>query len=136
MRTWVEIVDSPRDVSAYLVKVANEISQATFKEGDQRPLGAPAHFRRIRASKGTLPPREKVVTVRHVDTLTGEETRRLELRPADTPSSVTGVLAGMDLETFDEREPTWNDVERAWVFQAWAQENRGRRQSRPPEYER
>ncbi len=136
IRTWVEIVDSPRDVSAYLVKVADEISRATFKEGDQRPLGAPAHFRRIRASRGTLPAREKVVTVRHVDTETGEETRTLALRPADAPSSVTGVLAGLDLSTFDTREPTWNDVERAWVFQAWAQEKRAHRAARQPEFER
>jgi hypothetical protein len=135
-RVWVEIVDSREGVSAYLAKVAEEISRATFKEGDQRPLGAPAHFRRIRASRGTLPPREKVVVIRHVDKETGEETRKLALRPADTPSNVTGVLAGVDLATFDDREPTWNDVERAWVFQAWAQEKRGRRTARAPEYER
>lgn len=56
---WVEIVDSPEGVACYLAKVAREIGATLWKQtgngGDQRPLNAPPHFRRIRASRKLIP---------------------------------------------------------------------------------
>jgi len=42
-------------MAGYLVKLANELTGAAIKS--QLPLNAPRHFRRLRASKGLLPPR-------------------------------------------------------------------------------
>ena len=52
---WLEIVDSPAAAACYLGKVAREIGATMWKQGDQRPLNAPRHFRRIRSSRGLLP---------------------------------------------------------------------------------
>lgn len=51
-RTWIEPVRSPEAISVYLSKLAGEIGKKS-----QVPLAAPPHFRRIRASRGMLPPR-------------------------------------------------------------------------------
>jgi hypothetical protein len=37
--------------------LAGELTRATSKPGDQTPIASPVGFRRIRASRGTLPPR-------------------------------------------------------------------------------
>jgi hypothetical protein len=61
-RTWIEIVDSREGMACYLAKVAREIGSTIWKRKkgglDQRPLNAPPHFRRIRASRGLLPERQ------------------------------------------------------------------------------
>jgi hypothetical protein len=55
---WVEVLEpSKRDAMAgYLCKLAAELTGARSKKGDQAPTSAPKHFRRIRASRGLLPP--------------------------------------------------------------------------------
>lgn len=58
-RVWVEVVEDTSAMAAYLTKVAGELCRAYLKAGDQRPIGAPRHWRRIRASRGLLPPRPK-----------------------------------------------------------------------------
>jgi len=119
MRVWVEIVDSREAVSAYLVKIADEISRSTFKTGDQRPLGAPPHFRRIRASRGLLPPRTRAVYQERVDDRTGEVRRWLAEKPVDAGSTYSGVLSPHPPESFEGRHIGWGtDVADAWEFQA------------------
>lgn len=49
-RTWIEPVRSEEAIAGYFVKLCGEIAKV-----DQVPVEAPAHFRRIRASKGLLP---------------------------------------------------------------------------------
>jgi hypothetical protein len=46
-------------MAGYLVKLAKELTGAQAKKGDQAPLHAPRHFRRIRASRGLLPAQAK-----------------------------------------------------------------------------
>jgi hypothetical protein len=117
-RVWVEIVDSREAVAAYLVKVAEEFSRSSFKAGDQRPLGAPPHFRRLRASRGLLGPRCRPVWVDELDKATGEVKGSLRPHPLDSkPGSWTAVLANKALEFFHGREPTWTDVADARQFQ-------------------
>jgi hypothetical protein len=118
MRVWVEIVDSREAVSAYLVKVADEMSRATLKDGDQRPLGAPPHFRRIRTSRGLLPPRTRAVYQERIDERTGEVHRWLAEKPIDAPSTYSGVLSPHPPESFEGRTIGWGtDVADAWEFQ-------------------
>jgi hypothetical protein len=50
---WVEPMKSGDAMAGYLVKLARELTGATVK--DQVPVDAPAHFRRLRASRGLLP---------------------------------------------------------------------------------
>jgi len=116
-RVWVEIVDAPDAMAAYLVKVAQEFSSSRFKAGDQRPLGAPRHFRRLRASRGLLPPRTRPVAVQSIDRETGEVTWSLRARALDAPSNWTAVLANVPVESFEGREATWTDVANAREFQ-------------------
>lgn len=56
-RVWVEVLDVEHSIAAYLAKAAQDMSAARWKDGDQTPIGAPPHFRRLRASRGLLPPR-------------------------------------------------------------------------------
>ena len=46
---------NPNAMAGYLVKLARELTGASVK--GQLPLNAPMHFRRLRASRGLLPPR-------------------------------------------------------------------------------
>jgi hypothetical protein len=73
-RTWIEPVNDMDAISGYLVKLARELTSADGK--DQIPNDAPPHFRRIRASRGLLPPPIKN------ELWTG----RLRFCPADDPS--------------------------------------------------
>lgn len=134
-RVWCEVVDSTESMAAYLVKVAHEFSSAQFKVGDQRPLGAPRHFRRLRASRGLLPPRARAVPVETTDRTTGEVTWSLRARALDAPSSWTAVLANRPVEDFEGREPGWNDVAMAREFQYKAQKKRLGRPIPPPRFE-
>jgi len=54
---WAEILapGSADAMAGYLVKLAQELTGAPAKKGDQTPIQAPRHFRRIRASRGLLP---------------------------------------------------------------------------------
>ena len=58
---WAEVLSpgSGDAMAGYLVKLAKELTGAKMKKGDQSPLHAPKHFRRIRASRGILPPAHK-----------------------------------------------------------------------------
>lgn len=56
-RTWVEVMRSQDAMAGYLVKLASELTGATVK--GQVPVEAPRHFRRLRASRGLLPPPHK-----------------------------------------------------------------------------
>lgn len=55
---WVEVLrqDHADAMAGYLVKLARELTGASSKKGDQSPLMAPKGFRRLRASRGLLPP--------------------------------------------------------------------------------
>lgn len=55
-RVWVEVLDAENSIAAYLAKAAQDLSSARWKAGDQTTIGAPPHFRRVRASRGLLPP--------------------------------------------------------------------------------
>ena len=135
-RVWVEIVDSREAVAAYLVKVAEEFSRSSFKDGDQRPLGAPPHFRRLRASRGLLGTRCRPVWVETIDRDTGEVSGELRPRPLDARSgSWTAVLANVPTDRWKEREPGWNDVADARAFQYLAQKRRLGRPVAPARFE-
>lgn len=134
-RVWVEIVDSREAVAAYLVKVAHEISAAAFKTGDQRPLGAPRHFRRIRASRGLLPERKRVVTLERVNEETGEVTRELRERPLDAKSDWTAILAQLPLTHWESRPPRWTDVANAREVAYNAAKKKLGRPIAPPRFE-
>jgi hypothetical protein len=134
-RVWVEIVDNGEAMAAYLVKVAHEFSSARFKVGDQRPLGAPRHFRRLRASRGLLPPRTRAIAVEEVDRATGEVSYSMRARALDAPSSWSAVLANVPVESFDAREPTWTDVADAREFQYRAAKRRLGRPTPEPRFE-
>ncbi len=135
-RVWVEVVDSAESMAAYLVKVAEEFSRSQFKAGDQRPLGAPRHFRRMRASRGLLPARVRAVPVESVDRKTGDVTWSLRAKPLDSKRGAwTAVLSTTPLEVFDERPATWSDVAAARVFQYRAGKKRQGRGIPPPRFE-
>jgi hypothetical protein len=56
---WVEIIDhaNPDAMAGYLCKLARELTGAPGgSKGEQSPTDAPPGFRRIRASRGLLPP--------------------------------------------------------------------------------
>ena len=55
VRTWVEVVVGAHGLDEYFVAAARDLGSARFKRGDQTPIGAPPHTRRIRASEGILP---------------------------------------------------------------------------------
>lgn len=59
LRVWCEVVQSSEGMAAYLAKAAHDLGASRWKRGDQTPIGAPPHFRRLRASRGLLPPRPK-----------------------------------------------------------------------------
>lgn len=60
LRVWCEVVESADGMAHYLTKAAHDLGASRYKAGDQTPIGAPPHFRRIRASQGLLEPaREK-----------------------------------------------------------------------------
>lgn len=54
---YCQAVKCKRDATRYLTKTARELTGAGEK--CQVPINAPRHFRRIRASRGLLPPRKK-----------------------------------------------------------------------------
>jgi hypothetical protein len=54
-RGWLEPLRSERAMSGYMVKLARELTGSGVKS--QIPIAAPRHFRRLRASRGLLPPR-------------------------------------------------------------------------------
>lgn len=54
---YIKPMISPRRMAGYLTKLAMELTGAGPK--DQVPRNAPPHFRRIRASRGLLPPPHK-----------------------------------------------------------------------------
>lgn len=54
---WLEPIRTKAQMAGYLSKLAREISGAKGKS--QIPVNAPPHFRRLRASPDTLPPRFK-----------------------------------------------------------------------------
>jgi hypothetical protein len=57
-RCWGEpLTGKPDAIAGYLTKLARELTGAGQK--GQIPLDAPRHFRRLRASRKTLPPRRK-----------------------------------------------------------------------------
>jgi hypothetical protein len=57
-KCWGEpLTGRPGDIAGYLTKLARELTGAGIK--NQIPLDAPRHFRRLRASRKTLPPRRK-----------------------------------------------------------------------------
>jgi hypothetical protein len=114
----------------YLAKVAQEFTSSATKPGDQRPFEAPAHFRRIRASKGLLPPRRRVKWTMHTDESTGEIEWQLVEKELDEPGDWTGVLSPLPLSTFTLRDPRWTDVADAWAYQALAARARARRGKR------
>lgn len=62
LRVWAELIEpeSAQGMAAYLAKhaLASELTRAHTKHGDQRPKEAPRHFRRVRSSRGLLPPRK------------------------------------------------------------------------------
>lgn len=127
---WLEVVQDRRGMAHYLAKVAQEFTGSAAKDGDQRPFQAPPHFRRLRASRGLLPPRQRIVWEKHVDQRTGEETWALAERSVDKPSEWSGVLSPIALSTFTLREPSWHDVAEAWAYQAMAARARQRRKAR------
>lgn len=51
---WLEAMREPEQLAGYLTKLARELTGAGVK--NQVPTNAPKHFRRIRASRGLLPP--------------------------------------------------------------------------------
>lgn len=56
-RCWVEPVVGKRGMAGYLTKLSRELTGASAK--GQTPFDAPPHFRRLRASRGLLPPIRK-----------------------------------------------------------------------------
>lgn len=54
---WAEPIRNADRMAGYLTKLGLELTGQAVK--DQVPVNAPRHFRRIRASRGTLPPRTK-----------------------------------------------------------------------------
>lgn len=54
MRTWIEPIAGTDGMAGYLTKLSRELTGQGGK--DQVPEDAPRHFRRIRASRKTLPP--------------------------------------------------------------------------------
>ncbi len=59
--SWLSPKDNVEQMAAYLTKLARELTGAGVK--DQVPMNAPRHFRRIRASRNTLPKRHKDPTL-------------------------------------------------------------------------
>lgn len=54
---WAEPMKHKDAMAGYIVKLANELTGAGVK--NQVPVDAPKHFRRLRASRGLLPPAHK-----------------------------------------------------------------------------
>jgi len=73
---WVTPMYNADGFARYMTKLAKELTGAAVK--DQVPVNAPRHFRRLRASRGTLPPRHKDPS------MTGKLIKRplTELQPA------------------------------------------------------
>lgn len=124
---WLELVQDRRGMAHYLAKVAQEFTSSESKPGDQRPFEAPAHFRRIRASKGLLPTRRRVTWKRSTDFETGEDSWMLVEKELDDAGAYTGVLSPLPLATFSDRAPGWTDVADAWEYQSNARAARRRR---------
>lgn len=107
LRVWAEVVGDSAGMAWYLAKAAHDLGASRFKRGDQTPIGAPPHFRRLRASRGLMPPRPK-------------------------PSGLwTGTLARERIDG----DVTWDEyvaaVEAAEAARAWASTHK-----KPPQYER
>jgi len=107
---WCELVGTEhlRGLAAYLAKVCHDLSQASLKRGDQTPIGAPLHFRRVRASRGLLPPPPRYSVLHELDEDTGELTYRLQARAPGTPGEWTGILSARPASDFDARAPSWS----------------------------
>lgn len=56
-RCWVKPLYDRGSMAGYMTKLGLELHGATNK--DQIPVNAPKHFRRLRATRGLLPPRHK-----------------------------------------------------------------------------
>lgn len=111
---WTEIIDQRAGgeaMSNYLLKLAKELTGATSKKGGQSPVNAPRHFRRIRASRGLLPPAAKSSGewTGQLLTLPEARTRRIlatgevdpgPRRPGGRPAGI--ALPRADLETLLE----------------------------------
>lgn len=102
---WVEIVDSPASVANYMAKVAREIGSTLWKQtgngGDQRPLNAPPHFRRIRSSRGLVPTAKAALRWDQC-----EGWRQL----VDDPGQYEGVLLRTAIEDLDQASVTWSSL--------------------------
>lgn len=102
---WLELVDDPESVACYMAKVAREIGATLWKRKaggkDQRPMNAPPHFRRIRASRGMLPSADAKL---RWDECRGWRTvgRRGGL--------YEGVLVRRKVEDLDEHGITWSEL--------------------------
>lgn len=97
---WAEVLapEAKEAMAGYLVKLATELVGAANKKGDQSPVQAPRHFRRIRASRGLLPAGPKG---------TGDWTGAVTVgRCVQTPSAAR--LPGVRAQPLPA---TWNDVE-------------------------
>lgn len=53
--SYLATMRNPNAMAGYLIKLAKELTGGSVK--NQLPLNAPMHFRRLRASRGLLPPR-------------------------------------------------------------------------------
>lgn len=112
---WVEILSGDRaeSMAGYLVKLAQELTGAASKHGDQAPLMAPKRFRRIRASRGLLPARvagagELTGTIlpnaswanleRRMDGAVDPPARTTKHRPAEHPVAWSAVDAAVDAQ--------------------------------------
>lgn len=121
---WVEVCAARSDgLAAYLTKTAHELTSAYSKDGDQTPLGAPPHFRRIRSSVGLLEPPARVVQ-RSRTLPDGSVVSELVEKRGPGSGDVTGVLCPKPLATFDRRAPGWSDVADAWDYQSRAARRR------------
>lgn len=127
---WCELVgDLAREgLAAYLAKVCHDLSAANLKAGDQTPIGAPTHFRRVRASRGLLPPPFRYRKIETVNEQTGELDYALRRRQEGTEGEWTGILAPRDFAEYRDRELTWSgDWTEAIEYDRRRREKRERR---------
>lgn len=102
---WVEVIapENPDALAGYLCKLARELTGAPGgAKGEQSPVDAPKGFRRIRASRGILPPTHKP-TGNYTGALLPIRTatephpaRRTGERPEFQPATWASVLDAMD----------------------------------------
>lgn len=91
---WATPLYDNSGMAGYLVKLALELHGHSHK--DQTPVNAPRNFRRLRASRGLLPPRF------HNDKITG----RLYTTPIESFAALAeGVLVGPGDDDDEEKDP-------------------------------